>query len=310
MPDTVFYFVLNMSITASVIGCVLMILRKTRVIPSFGTYLLWSLVLIRLLVPFSVSSPLSLFNVTGQLIKRVVTLSEGGEGKVPDLTFTNSIGAAESYFPVIYRNDLMDAILRAAAHIWVIVAAAAFLTALVLYGLTGSELKKARHVSGRLYQTDRIATPMTYGILKPRIIIPASLSGDTDALAHILRHEEVHIRRRDNLWRLLGVGAACVHWFNPLAWLFLKAFFQDMELACDAKVIKSLLPTERKAYAGVLLSCQAGRKMLMSTAFSGSHIRVRIENVITYRKLTILSSVALMLFLAAVSWALLTNPVR
>lgn len=306
--DTVFYLVLNMSITGTVIGLVLLILRKIRILPAFGSYLLWVLVGIRLLVPFSFSSNFSLFNFTGSLIKRVITVPTGEPPM--DLTFTNAIGAAQSYFPVSYQTERLNKIFGIAASVWIILAAASLIAAAILYGLTRNALSKTRPISDNLFESDMITSPMVCGIFRPRIIIPSHFSMEKEALEHILLHERVHIKHMDNLWRLMAVGIACVHWFNPLVWGFLKAFFEDMELSCDTRAVKTLNAAERKAYARTLLQFGTGQRLLMSTAFGGSEMRVRIQNVISYRRLTLWAAVFTTIFIAAISIVLLTNPMK
>ena len=118
----------------------------------------------------------------------------------------------------------------------------------------------------------------------------------------------VHIRRRDNLWRVVAVITACVHWFNPLCWLFVKWFFADMELACDARVLKTMGESTAKAYVSALLRCAAGRSYFAS-AFGGAKTRVRIERILSYRKLTIVSGAAFGLLIAAICFVLMTNAV-
>jgi len=308
MMDTAFYLVLNMSITGTVIGLLLLILRRIKILPTFGSYLLWGLVGIRLMLPFSFSSSLSLFNFTGDLIKRVVAVPTR-EPSV-DLTFTNVIGAASNYFPVSYQTELLNRIFSIATLVWIIFAAASLIAASILYVLTRNALQKARPISDGLFESELITSPMVCGIIRPRIMIPAHLSMDKEALDHILMHERVHLKRWDNLWRLIAVVIACLHWFNPLVWVFLKVFFEDMELACDARAIKTLNATKRKAYAMTLLQFGTGQRLLMSTAFGGSKMRVRIQNVISYRRLTLSAMVFTAGFIAAISIVLLTNPVK
>lgn len=306
--DTAFYLILNMSITGTVIGLLLLVLKRIKILPAFGSYLLWGLAGIRLIVPFSFSSPLSLFNYTGNLIKRVITVPTGEPSM--DLTLTNAIGAARNYFPVSYQSERLNRIFSIAALIWVILAAAGLIAASILYALTRNALQKARPVSGGLFESDLISSPMICGIVRPRIIVPSQLSMDKSALDHILLHERVHLKRCDNLWRLIAVGIACLHWFNPLVWVFLKAFFEDMELSCDARAVKALKSSERKAYARTLLQFGTGQRLLMSTAFGGSKMRVRIQNVISCRKLTLSAMIFTSIFIAAVSIVLLTNPLK
>jgi beta-lactamase regulating signal transducer with metallopeptidase domain len=124
----------------------------------------------------------------------------------------------------------------------------------------------------------------------------------------ILAHENTHRRRLDNLWRVLGICVTCLHWFNPFAWIMLKAFFTDMELSCDEAVIKKSGTEERKAYAGTLLKFSEDNRLLVSTAFGRSGVKVRIVNVLDYKRLSLIGALASALFLLVIAVVLITNP--
>ena len=143
-----------------------------------------------------------------------------------------------------------------------------------------------------------------YGIIRPRIVLPAAMEGQD--LTYILHHERTHIRRADNLWRLLGFFSAALHWFNPLSWVFLKAFLGDLELACDERAVAAYGEAERKEYARTLLAC-AEQKSVFASAFGGAKVRTRIENVLSYRKMTGAAAVSFALLTAAVIWVMITN---
>ena len=229
--------------------------------------------------------------------------------KVPeasDFSMTNSIQAAESYFPIVYKTDLLKNIFEIASTTWAIIAAAAILTSVFLYILTKRELRDAKHLKDNIWTSDKITSPAVYGIIKPKIIIPGWIT-ERD-MPYILAHERVHIRRRDNFWRMIAVITACVHWFNPLVWIFLRWFFADMELTCDAKALKTLGKENVKNYATALLTCAAG-KSYFASAFGGAKTKVRIENILSYKKLTLLSTLVFGALIAAIAFVLITNAV-
>ena len=133
---------------------------------------------------------------------------------------------------------------------------------------------------------------------------PAFLPGDID---YIILHEQVHIARRNNLFRIVAVITACVHWFNPLLWVFLKYFFADMELACDAKVLKSLNECQTKEYALTILTCASGKTFFASAFGGGAKTKVRIENILSYKKLTVISSLFFDALVVAIAVIIITN---
>lgn len=307
--DTAFYTVLNMSITATFVGILIIILRKVKNIPRLAVYSLWTLVLVRLILPFYVSSRASLMNLTGGLIKKVVdvrTLADEGIR----LSVTNSIGAADTYFPVTYKTEQLETIFEIAAFVWIAGAVGAILAATILYYLTSSELRKAALVKDNIYSSDMVQSPLVYGILKQKIIIPKDYISKEEQLEYVLLHETIHLRRHDNLLRVIAVFTACVHWFNPFVWIFTKLFIDDMELTCDMKAVKQLSMDARKRYAQTLVDVSSRQQIFMSTAFGKTNVKVRVINVLTYKKLSFFAFAVTIIFIITVGTIFLTNPVR
>ena len=142
-------------------------------------------------------------------------------------------------------------------------------------------------------------TPGVYGILQPKIVLPAArMAADTEL---ILLHEAMHIRRKDNLWRVVGFLAVAVHWFNPLCWVFLKLFFEDLEMSCDECVLGRLGKDRAKEYALSLLESKQSTTVFTS-AFGGAKIRTRIEHILSFRKMTKVSLVVFFLLITTVAW--------
>ncbi len=300
MLSELFYWVLNISIIGSVTGLVVLSLRKIKALPRLAIYVLWLLPLIRFWLPFGIANDYSLLNLISKFTTRTVVIWE----EVPQLTTTNSIMGARAYFPIEYKTDLLENVFKVASLVWIIVCCAAILTSVFLYFLTKSELKSMEHIKSNIYKSDRIAAPAVYGVIRPRIVIPTALAdGDID---YILLHEQVHIARRDNLLRVIALLTACVHWFNPLSWVFLKYFFADMEMACDAKVLKSLNESQTKEYALTILTC-ASSKTFFASAFGGAKTKVRIETILSYKKLTLLSSLCFATLVMVIAVIIITN---
>lgn len=300
MLSEIFYWVLNMSILGSIAGLVVLALRKIKPLPRFVVYILWALPLIRLWLPFGIANKYSLLSLISRYTTKTVVIFK----ETPQITATNSIMAANSYFPIEYKTDLLENVFNVASVVWIIVCCSAILTSLLLYFFTKSELKTAELIKGNIYISDRITTPAVYGVIHPKIIIPAAIAdGDID---YIIMHEQAHIRRKDNLFRVVAVITACVHWFNPLSWIFLKCFFADMELACDVRVLKNLNKSQTKEYAQTILAC-ASSKTLFASAFGGAKTKVRIESILSYNKLTVLSSLCFAALVVVIAVIIITN---
>jgi len=323
MLDTVFYFILNMSVAACFVIAALLIVRLIRPLPRRVVYPLWALAFFRLVMPFTLLTSWSLFNFTGGLVKRLVTIESITRpwGAIPgnnilggtfNDTFSwasmNTIGAAEQYAPIVYKTETLRMVFTSGAVVWAVIAAAALITVIILYLLTSRQLKKAVHVRDNIYRSDMVISPVLVGLPHARIILPANLDPDGAEGRVILAHENTHKSRLDNLWRLLGIFVTCLHWFNPLAWIMLKSFLTDMELSCDEVVIRKFNTSERKQYAETLLRFSEGNRPLASAAFGRSGVRARIVNVLNYKRLTLAGAIASAVFLAAIAVALITNP--
>ena len=136
-------------------------------------------------------------------------------------------------------------------------------------------------------RSDRITSPLTYGILRPVILLPKGLDTDhEDTLYTVLTHEYIHIRRLDNGAKLVFTAALCLHWWNPLVWLMYVLANRDMELSCDAAVIRILGTKYRSAYALALIDLeeQRGGYAPIQSYFSKNPITERIESIMKFKK--------------------------
>jgi beta-lactamase regulating signal transducer with metallopeptidase domain len=304
MLGEIFYWTLNLSILGSGAGLILLLLGRIRRIPRFGIYLLWLLPLIRFLVPFGIANRYSLLNLLSQFTTKTIVI----RSEFPALSLSNSVMAADHYFPITYKTEVLERIFADCGTVWAIVAGCGVLCSLTLYFFTKSAIGNAALVEDDFYRSEKIASPAVYGIFRPKIVFPMnSASENRENREFILMHERIHIRRRDNLWRAVAIAVACVHWFNPLVWIFLKHFFIDMELACDAGVLKTLNREEQKQYARTLLSVGVPGKTYYASAFGGVKTRLRIENILSYQKLTIASGLCFAALLTIVAVTVITN---
>lgn len=296
------YWIFNMSIIASFMGMIVLLIRKIPGIPHRVSVFLWVVPFARMCIPFGLNNPYSLMSLISRLTTRTVTVYQPAEGIA--FSITNSLMAANSYFPISYRVNMLEKVFETAGLIWIIAALAVLLALAMLYHTTKREVKDARHLEQNIYLSEKVESPAVYGIIKPRIILPASCGNlETE---YVLRHERTHVRRKDNLWRLLGFGAAAIHWFNPFSWIFLKAFLSDLELACDESAVSGYSEEERKDYARALLSSVRCRN-LFASAFGGAKVRTRIENLLSYKRMTVVSAIGFTMLILAIIWTLLTN---
>ena len=302
MLREVFYWLFNMSITAAVTGVLVMLLRLVRPIPRRLTVLLWLIPFLRMVLPLGLGSRYSLMSLLSRIATKTVVVYQPVEGMT--VSMVNMVQAANSYFPISYKVNVLEKLFGLGSLIWSIVFLALLLMLAVIYGTTLREVTDAAHLRDNVYLSDKVTTPAVYGILRPRIVLPAAYH-DKD-IDLVLLHEATHIRWGDNLWRMLAFLITAAHWFNPLAWVFLKLLLADLELACDERVLGTLGEARARDYALSLLDSRESANVFAS-AFGGARIRTRIENILSFRKMTRLALAVFLALIAAMFYLLLTN---
>ena len=302
MLGEIFYWIFNMSIAATICVMPLLLLRLIKKIPHRIFIWLWLVPFIRMCIPVGISSKYGIMALLSKFTTKTVTIVQIGDDSA--LTMMNHVMGANSYFPITYKVNLLEDLFNIASVVWLVVALAAILALAIIYFVTLGEVRDAKKLKNNIYISDKIKTPAVYGIIKPKIILP--IEYQESELNYILMHENAHIKRKDNLVRLLAFIIVCLHWFNPFAWLLLKLLYSDIELACDESVLSNCNETERKEYAYTLLST-AEKTNVFAASFGGSKIRIRIENILSYKKISVFSIVAFSSLIIAICYVLLTN---
>lgn len=275
-----FRVVLTLSVTAScVIPVVLLTRWLLRQVPKQYSYLLWSVVLYRLLCPVSWPAVISIFGLSartpagqdGGVWLGQAALSWGLPEASPLVTSPAGAGPTLHWF-------------RLAAVFWCFGLVALLAHSLVAWMRVRRRAATAVRLTGNIYQSDNIRSPFIYGWLHPRILIPFGLAAEQQAL--VLRHEQVHLRRRDHLVRALGFALLLIHWFNPLVWLAFALLVRDMELSCDEAVLSETGAGTARQYSTALLSLATNRRFALAgpLAFGEASIRQRVANILKFRK--------------------------
>lgn len=300
MPDEIFYWILSMSISAAVTGVPVLLARLVKRLPRRVLIFLWAIPYARMVLPIGLNSPFSLMALLSGLTAKTVVVYQPMDNVI--FSAMNFSMAANSYFPITYKTDVLESVFRVASVLWILVTLGLLLALAAAYAAGIRESREAKLLRENIYLSERVTAPAVYGIFRPKILLPLSWKGDTELA---LLHERTHIRSGDNLWRLLALAVTAVHWFNPLCWLFLKLFLTDLELACDERVLTRLGADRRKEYARVLL--ESRERAGLVCAFGGAKIGTRIENILSFRRLTRLSLTACITLIGALFWVLLTN---
>ena len=281
----VFLSVLNMSLTASYVIAAVMLARLfLKKAPKIISYLLWSVVGFRLLVPFSFESVFSLIPFQSAPIPADITMQPtpriNSGVHVVDNAVSSALPAAEAAADV----NPMQAWLTVGVYIWLAGVAAMLIYSVISIILLKRRLAGAVLVRDNIYRADNIRTPFVLGFFRPDIFIPAGLKEEEKS--YIILHEQTHIRRRDPIVKLVGYFALCLHWFNPLAWAAFLLMGADMEMSCDERVLKQMGSETKKSYSLSLLSLAAERRMIGGSplAFGEGGMKERIKNILNFRK--------------------------
>ena len=200
MRHEVFYWVFNMSVTAALTGMLVLLVRQIKAIPRRLTVSLWLIPFLRMALPFGLGSRYSLMALLSRIATKTVVVYQPAEG--PTVSMVNMVQAADSYFPVTYKVNLWEKLFDLGAVVWSVVALALLLMLAAIYATTLREVRDATRLRDNIYLSDKVTTAAVYGILRPRIVLPAAYRDREIEL--VLLHETTHIRRGDNLWRALA----------------------------------------------------------------------------------------------------------
>ena len=308
----VFLKLLNLSISASWLVLAVLVLRMvSKRSPKWINVLLWGIVALRLVLPFSVESALSLIPSAETLSPEVVqfapapTITSGV--KIIDNAVNPSLSEHFAAAPTMSVNPLyVWAYL--AGWVWLIGLGAMLLYALVSYLRLRRRVSVSLCVRENIYLCDAISSPFILGVVKPRIYLPSGL--DEVQRQNVLSHERAHLARRDHWWKPLGFALLAVYWFNPVLWLAYALLCRDIELACDERVIRTMDESAVKTYSTVLLACSMPRKAVITSplAFGEVGVKERVKNALHYKKPAFWVVAASVTVCIVVAVCFLTNP--
>lgn len=308
----VFLKLLNLSISASWLVLAVLVLRLvSKRSPKWMNVLLWGMVALRLMLPFSIESALSLIPSAETLSPEVVrfdpapTITSGVE--FIDNAVNPSLSESFAAAPLASVNPLY-VWTYLAGWVWLIGLGAMLLYALVSYLRLRRRVSVSLCVRENIYLCDAISSPFILGVVKPRIYLPAGL--DEVQRQNVLSHERAHLARRDHWWKPLGFALLAVYWFNPVLWLAYALLCRDIELACDERVIRTMDESAVKTYSTVLLACSMPRKAVITCplAFGEVGVKERVRNALRYKKPAFWVIAASVAVCVVVAVCFLTNP--
>ena len=308
----VFLKLLNLSISASWLVLAVLVLRLvSKRSPKWMNVLLWGIVALRLMLPFSIESALSLIPSAETVSPAVVqfdpapTITSGvniiDNAVNPSLSEHFAAAPTASVNPLYVWTEI-------AGWVWLIGLGAMLLYALVSYLRLRRRVSVSLHIQDNIYLCDAISSPFILGVVKPRIYLPSGL--DEVQRQNVLSHERAHLARRDHWWKPLGFALLAVYWFNPALWLAYTLLCRDIELACDERVIRTMDESAVKTYSTVLLACSMPRKAVITCplAFGEVGVKERVRNALHYKKPAFWVVAASVAVCVVVAVCFLTNP--
>ncbi len=290
---------LQMSFTGGILILAVIVIRALAInmLPKKAFNALWWISVVRLMIPFSIPSAFSVYSLMGshapgngsQAIRVLPIGASGQAASMPD-----SITNAVSTWTVVWAAGVLVCAVFFSLAYWK--CRKEFQTSIPV-GNDFTENWLSVHQQGRrisIRQSGRFSAPLTYGVLHPVILMPASTKWEnTDSLEYVLAHEYVHIRRFDSIRKLVLIVVLCVHWFNPLVWVMYILANRDIELSCDEAVVRFFGENTKAAYARALISMEETRSGLtpLCSSFSKNAIEERITAIMKIKKTTVFSLV-------------------
>ena len=309
--NELFLKIINMSISASWLVLAVLILRFVlKKAPKWINVLLWGIVAIRLICPFSFESTLSIIPSAETIPLNI------GMDTTP--TINSGISAINNAVnPIISQSNtpmagasvnLLQITIGIYEYIWIFGMIALALYTAISYWRLRRKVDTAVRYKDNIFQSENVSFPFVLGIIKPRIYLPFKMNGQY--LEHVVAHEQAHICRKDHWWKPLGFLLLMIHWFNPLMWLAYVLLCRDIELACDEKVIKELGNEQRGDYTQALVACSVNRRMIAACplAFGEVSVKERVKSVMNYKKPAFWVIIISVIVCVGVAVCFLTNP--
>lgn len=271
--------------------------------PRRVTCLLWAIVALRLVLPVSIESPVSLIPQTTVALQEAVDTSLIHVEAVPPWN-----GAAAPLPTAIGTAQASEMHTLPLATIWAAGMAVMLGYLLISYFRMRYLVREAVQEEENIWMCDGVTSPFILGVFRPRIYLPSGLSGSSRA--YVIAHEKSHLCCKDHLWKPFAFCLLAMYWFDPLVWAAYWLACRDIEFACDERVIRALKLPERKAYASALLACSDGRKRVLVclVAFGETAVVQRIRSVLNYKRPSFWAILVAVILILALAIGFLTVP--
>lgn len=334
-----FTSILNMSLTASIIIFIVLLARLClKKAPKIYSYLLWSVVLFRLLCPISISLPVSVLapmseaststgsnytasmeyiSVPEQSQQPEQPRPEHGPGEKTPADGDTSPVVADTPAAIVEQQVTKklagEIVLTILGWLWVAGMAGVLGFTTWQTFMLRRKLDTAFLIRGNIFESDKIDTAFVLGAINPKIYLPLDLPFDIQKA--VVAHEQTHQRRGDHIVKLVSYLVLAVHWFNPLVWLSFKLMCDDMEKSCDEAVLREMnnrgysMSSIKKAYGNMLLELGGGKQHIFSpVSFAENSTKSRVKNVVAYNRIARNMGVGLAAVCVLVTLICVVNP--
>lgn len=310
--DELFLKLVNMSISAGWLALAVMVLRLfLRKAPKWLWPALWGCVGLRLVLPVSIESALSLIpsaeTFSPEIVYQPNPTIHSGVGVV-DSVVNPIVGTAFAPAPGLHSVNPLQVWVAVFALVWAVGVCALLAWAAVSYFRLRRRVGTAVRLRQNIYQSEGAQTPFVLGLFRPRIYLPFSLSEEDAEL--VIAHEQAHIARKDHWIKPVGYLLLCIYWFNPILWAAYVLLCRDIELACDERVVQTLTADRRADYSQALLFCSVNRRTIAACplAFGEVGVKERVKHVLNYKKPAFWLAGAAVVCCIAVAVCFLTDP--
>lgn len=279
---------LRINLVASFVILIVLVARLIlKRAPKVFSYALWAIVLIRLLIPVSIPSAVSVIPDTPAASGAVINSA------LPEIEFETPRDREQNYYESqkpssendvrVYMSHTMEPIAYLSIA-WLVGIAGMILYSSISYMKIKKKIRIAVPLRDNIWIADDIKSPFVIGFIRPKIYLPNNLGEQEQE--YIILHEQHHIRRLDHVIKTLAFLALTIHWFNPLVWIAFVLACKDMEMSCDEAVIRKLGENVRADYSASLLTLATGHRIIAGTplAFGEGDTKGRIRNLAKWKK--------------------------
>lgn len=303
--NKLFIQILNMSVTSCYVIIFVMLLRlMLKKAPKIFSYILWYIAFFKLICPLSFKSSYSILPDT-------TFISQSTIAQLPRINSSaNIVNQSTVSTTPGFEISLKQIFLYIGEAVWLI-----GIILLIIYSLISiiklyKGIKFAKPVYGNIYEVSGLKTPFVFGFLKPKIILPNTLSEKEKG--YIIKHEQTHIKRLDHIIKPVAFLIVCIHWFNPLAWIAFSLMSEDMELSCDESVLRHMGNEIKRDYSQSLLNLSTNEKgiRVCPVTFAENNTKGRIINIMKYKKPTLWIILICTIIIIIAAIGLISNPMK